>query len=101
MHPRALYDGSLPAQARWVARNKGLAASVLLGLACVVVGILKASQALLFLVFQRERRCETIPCGNDPTYVTVGLFALLAIGGVLLVAGVLVLHLKGRLTPSK
>ena len=92
---------SLPLPVRWVGRNKGFAASILLGLACVVFGTLKASQAVLLMVFEGPGKCDDIPCANHTTYVTAGLFALLAVGGALLLAGVLVLHLKGRLTPSK
>jgi hypothetical protein len=85
---------------RWVTRNKGFAASILLGLAGVAVGTLKALQAVLFIV-ERQGKCAYGPCANETTFVTVGLFALLAIGGGLLVAGALVLYHKGRLTPSK
>ena len=85
---------------RWVARNKGFAASILLGLAGVVVGTLKALQAVLFIV-ARQGECAYGPCANETTFVTVGLFALLAIGGGLLVAGALVLYRSGRLPPSK
>ena len=96
---RKMGQVGLPPPVRWVGRNKGFAASILVGFSCVVVGTLKASQAVLFMVFERPGKCDYLPCAT--TYVTAGLFALLAIGGALLLAGVLVLHRKGRLPPSK
>jgi len=53
------------------------------------------------MVFERPGKCDYLPCANHTTYVTAGLFALLAIGGAVFLAGVLVLNLKGRLPPSK
>lgn len=68
-----------------------LAGLLLVGVAAIVVGFLKAKEAVHLIVLERQGSCDYLPCANEMTYVTAAAFALLALGGIGLLACVFVL----------
>jgi hypothetical protein len=82
-----------------VTASAGVAGSIVLGLACIVVGSLEAWQSVHLIVLERQGECDFIPWANEMTYVTAALFGLLAMCGAGLLAGVMVLFLRGRSRP--
>ena len=69
----------------------GLACSVSIGITCVVLGALRASQLIQLILLERQGKCDFVPCANDWTYLAAALYGILALTGVVVLAGVFLL----------
>jgi len=82
--------------ARGSAAIVGLVAALLCGVSAVIVGLFRTQESVRLILLDRQGKCDYLPCADNSTYLTAGVFGLVALAGAGLLAAVFILMLKGR-----
>ena len=73
-----------------------IAGIIAVGLAFASVGVLETSRLIHLIVLEHQGECDFVPCAGASTYVTAGIFAVVAIIGLGMLAAALVTIVKAR-----
>ena len=68
----------------------------IIGLVCVVVGVLESYRLFRLIFLEREGKCDYMPCADEGTYRWLAVFLALSAIGVAVVAVVLLRERKSR-----
>ncbi len=88
--------GAFPGLFRLGASVIGISSVIVLGVACLSVSVLQSWRLLGLILLERQGMCDFVPCADQGTYVAVGLFVLMGLFGVGLLAGAFLLILQPR-----
>jgi hypothetical protein len=74
----------------------GISSIILFGVACLSVSVLQSWRLVGLILLERQGKCDFLPCADQGTYVAAGLFVLVGVAGVGMLAGALLLILQPR-----
>ena len=74
----------------------GISSLIVPGVACLSVSVLQSWRLLGLILLERQGKCDFVPCADQGTYVAAGLFVLMGLAGVGMLAGAFLLILQPR-----
>jgi hypothetical protein len=81
-----------------IRKPSGLAVSAMLtiGAALLAAGLLQTFRLIHLISLQAEGSCDYLPCADTTTYVVAGVFVVISLIGLVVLAAGLVLGLGSR-----
>jgi hypothetical protein len=74
----------------------GISSMIVAGIACLSVSLLQTWRLVGLILLERQGKCDFVPCADQGTYVAAGLFVLIGLVGVGMLAGAFLLILQPR-----
>ncbi len=74
----------------------GFPALIALGVACLSVSVFQSWRLVGLILLETQGKCDFLPCADQGTYVAAGVFVLMGLVGVGMLAGAVLLILQPR-----
>jgi hypothetical protein len=93
MKPRL---GAFQGLFRLAASVIGISSMIVVGVACLSVSVFQSWRLVGLILLEMQGKCDYLPCADQGTYLAAGLFVLMGLAGVGLLAGAFLLILQPR-----